>query len=209
MLTYRHWPTDHCLSLSHHVVGSHWDSVVCWALVSDLPRVGTPSACTQMLLLHNLPINNYWVTSGFSTQPRGYFRRWDLINKKDKMNVYVTHFCRDTTFIFNWVSLTLACKKKMARVLSFVHVTSTTSSVCWTSLFYAWLTVPAAMYMWCFLWYSVTWGSLTFWWQSDACNCSMFCTCTWSGSPHNVLQSSRFKQAPQLSPHMHQTKCSC
>ena len=28
------------------------------------------------------------------------------------------------------------------------------------------------------------------WWQSCACNWSMFCTCTRSGSPHNVMHSS-------------------
>ena len=32
------------------------------------------------------------------------------------------------------------------------------------------------------LWFSVAWGSATFWWQSNAWNCSMFCVCTQSGS---------------------------
>jgi len=40
------------------------------------------------------------------------------------------------------------------------------------------------------LWFSVAWGSATFWWQSNACNCSMFCTCTRSHSPHNVVHLS-------------------
>jgi len=30
---------------------------------------------------------------------------------------------------------------------------------------------------------------VTFWWQSCACNCSMFYTCTRSGLPHNVVHS--------------------
>ena len=29
--------------------------------------------------------------------------------------------------------------------------------------------------------------------QSCAFNCSMFCTCTWSGSPHSVVHSSSFR----------------
>ena len=41
-----------------------------------------------------------------------------------------------------------------------------------------------------FVWYSVTWGSVTFWWQSYACNWSTFCTCTRSGSSYNVIHSS-------------------
>jgi len=32
-----------------------------------------------------------------------------------------------------------------------------------------------------------TLGSVTLWWQSYACNCSMFCTCIQSGPPHNVV----------------------
>ena len=38
--------------------------------------------------------------------------------------------------------------------------------------------------------YSEAWGSVTFWWHSCACNCSMFCMCTQSGLPHNVVHSS-------------------
>ena len=82
---------------------------------------------------------------------------------------------------------------KMVRVLSSVHAISTICSMCWTSLCAACLyiiTRPDSQFL-CtrvyILWFSVAWGSATFWWQSNACNCSMFCTCTQSGSPHNVM----------------------
>ena len=81
----------------------------------------------------------------------------------------------------------------MARVLSSVHAISTTCSLCWTSLCAACLyiiTRPDSRFL-CtrayILWFSVAWGSATFWWQSNACNCSMFCACTRSGLPHNVV----------------------
>jgi len=69
----------------------------------------------------------------------------------------------------------------------------TTCSLCWTSLCAACLyiiTRPDSLLL-CtrvyILWFSLTWGSATFWWQSNACNCSMFCACTRSGLPHNVV----------------------
>ena len=76
----------------------------------------------------------------------------------------------------------------MARVLSSVHAISTTCSLCWTSLCAACLYIITRpdrflctrLYI---LWFSVAWGSATFWWQSNACNCSTFWACTWSGSP--------------------------
>ena len=43
------------------------------------------------------------------------------------------------------------------------------------------------------LWYSVTWDSVTFWWQSYAFNYSNFCTCTRLSSPLNVVHSSSIK----------------
>ena len=60
--------------------------------------------------------------------------------------------------------------------------------VCSMLVYYsqAWLTVPVYTCVY-FMWFSVAWGSVTFWWQSYTCNCSMFCTCIRSGSPHNVV----------------------
>ena len=81
----------------------------------------------------------------------------------------------------------------MARVLSSVHAISTTGSLCWTSMCAACLYVitrPDSQFQ-CtrvyIMWFPVAWGSATLWWQSNACNCSMLCTCTQSGSPHNVM----------------------
>jgi len=81
----------------------------------------------------------------------------------------------------------------MTRVLPSVHATSTTCSLCWTSLCAACfhiITRPDSQFL-CtrvyFTWFSVAWDSATFWRQSNACNCSMFCTCTRSGSPYNIV----------------------
>jgi len=46
-----------------------------------------------------------------------------------------------------------------------------------------WLTLP----VYTCVWFSEAWGSATFWWQSYACNCSVFCMCIRSGSPHNIV----------------------
>ena len=62
----------------------------------------------------------------------------------------------------------------------------------------AWLTAPVlvtratASMSECvhFVWPEVVLCSVTFWWQSCACNRTIFCTCTSSGSPHNVMHSS-------------------
>ena len=45
------------------------------------------------------------------------------------------------------------------------------------------------VFFWC---EEVVLCSVTFWWQSCACNCSMFFICTRSGSPHNILHSYQF-----------------
>ena len=74
-----------------------------------------------------------------------------------------------------------------------VHAISMTCSLCWSSLCAACLyiiTRPDSQLL-CtrvyILWFSVAWGSATFWWQSNACDCYMFCACTRSGSPHKVM----------------------
>jgi len=64
--------------------------------------------------------------------------------------------------------------------------------LCWTSLCAACLYIiarPDSQFL-CtrvYFWFSVASGSVTFWWQSYACNCSMVCMCIRSGSPHNVV----------------------
>jgi len=88
-----------------------------------------------------------------------------------------------------------ACKRRWARVLSSVHAISTTCSlvldqpVCSMLVYYiqAWHSscVHVCIYFCDFLWPEVQ--PSTFWWQSNACNCSMFCACTRSGLPHNVV----------------------
>jgi len=59
--------------------------------------------------------------------------------------------------------------------------------ICWTaSLSIVWLTVPVLcmrLYFMC---------GLRFWWRSYAYNCSVFCMCICSHSPHNVPQYSTF-----------------
>jgi len=71
-----------------------------------------------------------------------------------------------------------------------------TCSLCWTSLCAACLyiiTRPDLQFLctrvYKFVWFSVAWGSATFWWLWNVCNCSTFCACTRSGSPHNVVHS--------------------
>ena len=44
--------------------------------------------------------------------------------------------------------------------------------------------------------------SVTFWWQSCACNCSMFCTCTHSGSPLAFVLLYSYQQPVFLYCHM-------
>ena len=44
--------------------------------------------------------------------------------------------------------------------------------------------------LWAWVWYSVAWSSVTFWWQSLAFNWSIFYVCTRSGSPYNSMRSS-------------------
>ena len=80
------------------------------------------------------------------------------------------------------------CKKKMARVLSSVHAILT-CSVCWTSLYVCSVfdIIVVARPDSQFVYTCVARGSITFWWQSYSCNCSMLCTCTQSGLPHNVV----------------------
>ena len=71
---------------------------------------------------------------------------------------------------------------------------TTTCSLCWISLCAACLyiiTRPDSQLLctrvYYFMWFSLTWSSATLWWQLNACNCSMFCACTRSGTPHNVV----------------------
>ena len=62
-----------------------------------------------------------------------------------------------------------------------------TCSLCWTSLCAACLYIYSQAWLTVYDFISVARGSVTFWWQSYACNCSIFCSCICSGSPHSVV----------------------
>jgi len=80
---------------------------------------------------------------------------------------------------------------KIARVLSSVHTIST-CSVRWTSPCAACFINcrPVSQFVHTCVLIFWPWGSVTFWWQLHAFNCSMFCTWTRSGSPYTVVHSS-------------------
>ena len=105
-------------------------------------------------------------------------------------------------FWLQWWGLPVAHVKKMARVLSSVH--ASTGLVAWVGPTRVQHTLagPVLYTYVLFVWCSVAWGSVTFWQQSYACNWSMFCMWTRSGSPHNVKYSLNLKKGSQWEGHL-------